>query len=390
MILSDTRQSAPQMQAMTSNYTTCAWGSEAPISYYTRGQLVEKTRSGFVKGKKRHIDGFLPIKPFRITTRTDSYDIGSGPVMWGASANPCYTIKRSGAVTVGSYFSSRDAEATFKLPDPDFDQVTYVVNRAIADARSGALDVLTNIAEMPESMRMFRNVFRRIGNISHNLATYARTEKELRSLWLEYRYGWTPLISEAQKAIGLYNHTYRTGQLIRSKSSSDDTENSTDIYASGTEPYFHFSGEIRREYKFKYRGFAYATIVDLNKKLIQIDPFVTAYELLPYSFVLDWFIDLGSYIQATTPVSGVKLLGAGASVKTTGSTSLTGWMESAALAGNKSSGSSYQMHSVTYADYWRFPYTATLPSLNTRMTLNRAIDAYALLRNNVERIKRIK
>jgi hypothetical protein len=36
---------------------------------------------------------------------------------------------------------------------------------------------------------------------------------------------------------------------------------------------------------------------------------ITAWELVPYSFVIDWFVNAGDYIQAVTPKLGVKVLG---------------------------------------------------------------------------------
>lgn len=34
-----------------------------------------------------------------------------------------------------------------------------------------------------------------------------------------------------------------------------------------------------------------------------------AWERIPYSFVLDWFVDMGSWLKAIVPVSGVTTLG---------------------------------------------------------------------------------
>jgi hypothetical protein len=60
---------------------------------------------------------------------------------------------------------------------------------------------------------------------------------------------------------------------------------------------------------------------------------IAVWELLPYSFVADWFFNIGDYVQAITPKPGVKLLGGSYTVeidaKSEGSTTLTGTNTSA-------------------------------------------------------------
>jgi len=46
-------------------------------------------------------------------------------------------------------------------------------------------------------------------------------------------------------------------------------------------------------------------------KPVSLDPLLTAWEVIPYSFVIDWFFNIGSNIQAYSPFASGDLLWSG-------------------------------------------------------------------------------
>lgn len=119
--------------------------------------------------------------------------------------------------------------------------------------------------------------------------------KGLSSAWLSYQYGWRPLLSTIH---GLAHHA-RTKygiHTIRSRASqesswvaftSDDWMKRCDLYGDSS---------IRYECKVHYTVDDDSTLS--VKRVTSLDPTRLAWELLPYSFVVDWFWDIGGFLEA--------------------------------------------------------------------------------------------
>jgi hypothetical protein len=73
-----------------------------------------------------------------------------------------------------------------------------------------------------------------------------------------------------------------------------------------------------------YRGFAYTKI---KPESFGIDPVQTFWELVPFSFVVDWFVDVGSKLQLasylSTSIPGTLVSGCGVKVTATRDSVLT-------------------------------------------------------------------
>jgi hypothetical protein len=108
------------------------------------------------------------------------------------------------------------------------------------------------------------------------------------SNWLQLQYGWKPLLSDVYGAAGhlayMQNRpqilTYRASQRIQ----GDYSSSAGGVTNSGT--YF-----VGKTIKALVEHINEASLVGLS------DPASLAWELLPYSFVIDWFIPIGNYLQ---------------------------------------------------------------------------------------------
>lgn len=170
-----------------------------------------------------------------------------------------------------------------------------VINEAIANARSKSFDASTFLAEFSDIIRLFTS-------IKGNLIRYAQkmNTRTAAESWLTYRYGIQPLISDLgklQSMMGSLEGKY----YPRGHAESYTSSTTSSIW---TKPRSNSPIEFRTETSTQTTVRASA-MFECSGHNIQFDPFVTAYEIVPFSFVVDWFFSLGSAIAANSPfVSG--------------------------------------------------------------------------------------
>lgn len=189
-------------------------------------------------------------------------------------------------------------------------------NDLIAEA-STAYDVLTDISQLRDIPRTIGQVagdlLRILGSLKSKFGrTVLRGAKSIRPLdllkhpdklfrmfgneWMNYRYGIMPLVYSYRDIMKLMDR----GQTVRTRKCR--TINPTETGQSLPGPTVTYrltdvagSVSIRGEI-FQY--FSSAEVARLSGA--GVNPLVTAWELIPYSFVIDWFVDIGSYIAAST------------------------------------------------------------------------------------------
>lgn len=140
--------------------------------------------------------------------------------------------------------------------------------------------------------------------------------------WLEHRYGWKPLIMECQEAFQQIRkkreslrhfRTYRASETVsgRVKSPtyiSQGFSSWSGLLATGdvdctTNASAHAGVLCVIEPRNVLHNFAAASGLTLR------DVPASMWELVPLSFVVDWFVNVGPWLQAVTPVPGTTVLG---------------------------------------------------------------------------------
>lgn len=134
-------------------------------------------------------------------------------------------------------------------------------------------------------------------------------EKATASAWLELQYGWIPLLSDV----------YGSAELIAQKAARERKERVTkshSVMLRKAEQYPDPSGSglysitltQRTEYTVKYTVY-YATPSDELHTLSQVgitNPALIAWELMPWSFVVDWFLPIGNFISTFDATLGLE------------------------------------------------------------------------------------
>lgn len=127
------------------------------------------------------------------------------------------------------------------------------------------------------------------------------------SAWLSYRYGWRPLlkdIHDTAEALAQYldDHDYRT---IRVSARAKSGRHTNKIL-----PGNHYREKVNCvsniwvEYVLWYR--IKAGTINTANTFGLTNPLAVAWELVPFSFVADWFIPIGSAIEGISAYSGLE------------------------------------------------------------------------------------
>lgn len=180
-----------------------------------------------------------------------------------------------------------------------------MVQRSAANIANKGWDGLTFASELPDLKRMFTKTAKRMGRLhdDYRKGKYKKrlkgfgkdTYQDFNNLWLEGRYGWRTLaydVRDLNEAIRDYDEKRRIW-TERSGYSYSDVDNS-----SGTTSWnavnLQWTQEDRTEHS--VRG---AVAADFKPARVTLDPVNTAWELVPYSFVVDWVINVGETLAST-------------------------------------------------------------------------------------------
>lgn len=173
-----------------------------------------------------------------------------------------------------------------------YDAKPYVQAAAAKIASSG-FDLLTFVAELRQTYTMWRDVGKTI------TALLNRSNGSAVNSWLQYRYGWRCLYYDMLNIQKLINSMDEKRVRVKERvgrdyTSSNITQYTTDWSSSTT------VWQIEDRITCGVRGLVCA---DIDVPPIRINPFITAWELVKFSFIIDWFIQVGQWINTMTFLS---------------------------------------------------------------------------------------
>lgn len=299
----------------------------------------------------------------------------------------------------------------------EMDDTSDSVNDALASCVSdlaSQYDLLTDISELGSTLAMMNSIYNRLRHPMkawhdfqqkvHRQYKGEKLNSILTDRWMEFRYGVMPLVYSAQDAFDLVQkatETYKTSRkTVNVMSAGTPTRDMSQmhIFESGSMSVTH---RITGKARYSSSGGRVISQIGFN-------PFLTAWELVPLSFVVDWFVNIGDYIQAqTSSVSGAFAESKFCiSTKTTSAiqTSLyvpppgetcrklpISGLETCVKTGFTGGGGMLRQHTVdSYSRILVNPSDVKL-SLSPNVTLMRAVDAYSLTsRPLIKRLRTFK
>lgn len=269
---------------------------------------------GFIRWKtaKRHGRRILPPQNYSVTYQYYYYD--AILVRYASSSKD--SLLQPSPASSGDLAMSFDVKQEYKL---------------LADLRAAVYGSGFNpavfLAEAPQAFRMIGDAAQRIGgayaairarnpklllkalrlNGSHkraqNLARSVRDKtKPVGEVWIEAQYGWMPLLSDAEDGARWLAEAV-TGK-IPGKLSRSRTWRATAVSTAAIpkNSYRYMSAE--HEWRLRY------VIEGLKISNTFAPSFATlatvAWEVTPWSFIVDWFVPIGSYLESLRTAADIK------------------------------------------------------------------------------------
>lgn len=218
--------------------------------------------------------------------------------------------------------------------------------------------------------RLRRGQFIR-GAIRDRRRTQDRQSAWLARRWLELSYGWKPTMSDiwglSQELQKVHTGNYKT---IRLRAAYERTRN---LSYSGFLNVVNVE-EVKVKMTTRYREEA---ILKSASALGITNPLAVAWELTPYSFVLDWAIGVGDYLNNLDALVGVS--DCQVAVGTYQKSEVSGKSRSTTLATGGAHGLAVTTTEVKTRNGVTLPWQP-LPQLDGSLSLSRAANALALLR----------
>lgn len=246
---------------------------------------------------------------------------------WGYNmiylGNKVGEVRYTGVSAIGLLGRYPIAFSASNFPSFSEHDVSAMYTDALAAAKTQGMDVLTFYAEFAKTLEMVTGLAGRVLERAHALSKLKklhtiRDRKQFISAfsdsWLEYRYGWRILaydIEDIQEVIRKLNE----GIYLRFRAKRGNLKQNSVRDLKGQQSQLSFEtpngtfGGSGNSFMNNYvvtethaaRGHAGVLIESLMRATVTVDPLLTAYEMVPYSFVVDWFLNLNKWVAAVSP-----------------------------------------------------------------------------------------
>lgn len=303
-----------------------------------------------------------------------------------------------------------------------------LIYRATLDARSRVAPaeslVAVTIAEFGKSIGLVAETAEKLANAYRYVRSGGRNHRALAGIlhrrydprplrrhqvpdaatrfWLEARYGWGPMLNDivgTAAAIGLPDkaRSVARGQREDSSVTKQDTNGLSFAYPFSPSSFGTWNRNLQTLRTVKVRAYV---LYEVDLAFQPLHRFgVTSmpeslWEIVPFSFVADWFVPVGDWLKAVTPKLGVTELATGyteeittITVRTVTSHNPSGPPTGFTLHNAVGSSDSFQtVEKRRVADVPILWY----PPIDVKLNVKRAIDAISLLLQNSGSTKRLR
>jgi hypothetical protein len=211
-----------------------------------------------------------------------------------------YVTPAAGPLPVGSAISVGD----------EIDLQKEVSTRCLANRGNSQNNLFESIAQYRQTFSLLSNPLRSVQALLSKTSKAMKRGQSIAEAYLVFRYGVMPLIrditgviSGLEKKVGNMRVSTRArGELMRDQSSSF-----TYAFGAGV-----MTVKIQNIDSLIVRAMSldeYFVSKAQNVGFASSGLFIVPWELIPYSFVADWFVNLGDYFKALIPLPSLKNLG---------------------------------------------------------------------------------
>lgn len=247
--------------------------------------------NGRVQGDKLHAN------PFSFTKTRLCYPSGSRRFyeVWGGGYDYLETGSFSGSLSIPY--------------DTPIDRRAVAYNKALSKfyqaVRQSELNLATTLGESPESIRMFKQFLTGILTVKRGVRrALRRPDLALSGAWLVNQYGIKPALSDiyawADYCRDVGEHAV-TPVKVRGGAKGSAYYNKSSWPPASSKTSYSQRVEIAGSYTVSNRE-----LFEVSR-LSSLNPVALAWELTPLSFVVDWFVDIGGYLENFEAAFGIGL-----------------------------------------------------------------------------------
>lgn len=254
---------------------------------------------------------------------------------------PYYSWEQRQEIDTNTYlFADSFSEGAYALGASGHSWPSGSENAAIAKA----LDKLKNRSaslgeDLAEATKTYSTLTSEVGNLLYavravrrgNFGLAAKFIRDQRGIvrrgadvYLQYQFGWKPLMQDIHGLVGLLQEQCKPAWLMSAHSGFPHK-----FIRLLPRTGYERSGGVKRTGHVKLTGKVNSSQSSLPDRIGLSNPLSLGWDLIPYSFVVDWVMPVGSVLDSMTDPLGLDFVGGYASARWSGefsSTLLPGWM----------------------------------------------------------------
>lgn len=197
----------------------------------------------------------------------------------------------------------------------DEDAIAQAVTQAMNKLGDQKVNISQSVAEGRRTYSMLANSSvtlwslylaakrRNWSKVAELLGKGNKTYRRAADNWLQLQYGWLPLLSDIHGTYQWFTDVDENSMLVTGQSSNTRTH-----VVKGETLYSSWSGSITCVGYAKYVGKITGNYARSANKGGLVNPLSLAWEVLPYSFVTDWFVPVGNVLQAYSDSAGLTFM----------------------------------------------------------------------------------
>lgn len=230
---------------------------------------------------------------------------------WLVYVDPFYLSKsaRSAALSE-AYANVGDAEANLWESAAEmresFNTIVGLMGKAVWLSKKTA--ELIPLSAKARKIRIAMKALRSGAKKTAFAVELARLTKQAAAAWLEYRYGIRPIVNDIRSVAAAIHKRAETRRTSRGFRDASWTTHYKGLHA-GTHSTVDFEWDMTMSSSWEFRaGILYEldnVLCDQLNAYGMSKIYTLPWELFPYSFVIDWFIGVGRWLESWAPVLGV-------------------------------------------------------------------------------------